>query len=231
MTITLHNLDCLPEMRKMPDRAFELAIVDPPYFSGPDKLGYYGEIISNTKVKRQSYKTMGNWTVPGIKYFNELLRVSEHQIVWGFNYFKISNLGPGRIIWDKINGASSFSDGEIAYCSIIDTVRFFRLMWNGMIQHNMKNKEIRIHPTQKPVALYEWLLKNYAKPGDRILDTHSGSLSIGIACYNLGFDLTAYEIDKEYFDAGKARLERHMAQGRLFETKQGRVVPTQKALL
>ncbi len=211
--IRLFNQDSLPAMKAMPDRAYELAIVDPPYFDGPNKSGYYGNVISTTKVKRQSYSIIGSWNVPDAEYLSELKRVSINQIIWGINYFPFQNPGPGRLIWDKKNDASTFSDGEIAYCSLIDTVRFFRFMWNGMLQQDMKNKEKRIHPTQKPVRLYEWLLKNYAKPGDKILDTHGGSGSIAIACDIMGFDLDWYEIDTDYFQAAKERLERHQKQG------------------
>ncbi len=163
--IRIFHQDCLEAMGEMKDGEYELAIVDPPYFSGPDKLGYYGGDVSQTKVKRQAYKILSKWDVPNNPYFIELFRVSKNQIIWGINYFSILNPGPGRIIWDKINDKSTFSDGGIAYCSLIDTVRFIRLMWNGMLQYDMKNKEIRIHPTQKPVRLYQWLLLNYAKPG------------------------------------------------------------------
>jgi len=215
--IELFNEDCMEGMKRYPDKYFELAICDPPYFSGPDKLGYYGNVVSTTKVKRQSYPVIAKWDIPQDDYFKDLLRVSQHQIIWGVNYFMVQNLGVGRIVWDKINDFSTFSDGEIAYCSLIDTVRFYRYMWNGMLQGDMKNKEQRIHPTQKPVKLYEWLLKNYAKSGDKILDTHLGSGSIAIACYNLDFDLTGFEIDKDYYDGAVNRLEEHKKQGRLFD--------------
>ncbi len=119
-------------------------------------------------------------------------------------------------MWDKKNDASTFSDGEIAYCSLINTVKFFRFMWNGMLQENMGNKEIKIHPTQKPVALYKWLLQNYAKPGDKIFDSHLGSASSAIAAYDLGFDFTGCELDLDYFEASVKRFEKHKAQMSLF---------------
>lgn len=211
--IELIHGDCMEYMKKMKDKAFDLAIVDPPYFSGPDKLGYFGAEYSQTKVKRQNYKILGDWTVPKQDYFNNLLRVSKEQIIWGFNYFNIMNLGSGRIVWDKKNDESTFSKCEIAYNSQKEHVSLFRFMWNGMLQEHMGDKkEIRHHPTQKPVALYKWLLKNYAKPGDKILDTHLGSGSIAIACHDMGHDLVGIEIDKEYYDAAVKRLENHKRQ-------------------
>ena len=215
--IEYYNEDCMEGMKRYKDKHFELAIVDPPYFSGPDKLGYYGKVISKTKVKRQSYEIKGSWNIPEQKYFDQLLRISKNQIIWGINYYVIKNIGEGRIVWDKINDFSTFSDGEIAYCSLIKTVKFFRFMWNGMLQGDMKNKESRIHPTQKPVKLYKWLLHNYAKKGDLILDTHVGSASSLIACYDMGFDAVGFELDKDYYEASKKRLEEFMAQGRLFD--------------
>lgn len=203
---TLFLGDCMDGMKQYPDKYFELAIVDPPYFNGPNKLGYYGAVKSKTKVKRQSYNVLSKWDIPKEDYFNELLRVSVNQIIWGFNYYTINNLGSGRIVWDKINDASTFSDGEIAYCSLIDTVRFYRFMWNGMLQGDMKNKETRIHPTQKPVKLYEWLLSNYAKQGDKILDTHVGSGSSLVACEKLGFEYIGFEIDEDYCKGASKRI-------------------------
>ena len=212
-------------MKRYPDKHFELAICDPPYFDGLKKLGFTNA-YTKIGVIRGGYKKAGTWKVPDLKYFKELKRVSRIQIIWGINYFTIENLGPGRIVWDKVNGDTTYSDCEIAYCSSIESVRMFRFMWNGMLQGlsieqgttqqgNKKLNEFRIHPTQKPVKLYEWLLKNYAKEGDKILDTHFGSLSIGLACHNMEYDLTAFEIDKDYFDAGQKRLIEHQKQGML----------------
>lgn len=211
------NLDCMIGMKEYPDKYFDLAIVDPPYFSGPDKLGYFGCKVSQTKVKRPQYKTLGKWDIPKEDYFIELLRVSKNQIIWGINYFNIVNLGEGRIVWDKINDFSTFSDGEIAYCSMIKTVRFIRYMWNGMLQGDMKNKEVRIHPTQKPVMLYKKLLKDYSKQGFKILDTHVGSASSLIAFEDFGLDYVGFEIDKNYYDKAKERLSNYKKQGLLFE--------------
>lgn len=213
----VYNMDCMEYMRNIPDKFFELAVVDPPYFDGPNRLGYYGKDITSFGVKRKGYKAI-HWEVPQKEYFVELFRVSKNQIIWGINYFPYSIFDSGRIVWNKVNGKSSFSDCEIAYCSLIKTVRMFTYMWNGMcqgksieegnIQKGDKRKnETRIHPTQKPIALYQWIYKNYAKPGDKILDTHLGSGSSRIAAYKMGFDFYATEIDKEYFEAQERRFK------------------------
>lgn len=198
------------------DKQFDLAICDPPYFSGPDRLGYYGASISSSGVVRDGYEKTDDWDVPGQDYFDELLRISKHQIIWGINYYYIKNLGTGRIIWDKVNGDSSFSDCEIAYCSIHDSVRMFSYLWNGMMQGknmyegkiqrgNKKLNEKRIHPTQKPVVLYDWLFENYAKPGMKIIDTHLGSGSICISAHKFGVGLVGCEKTKEYVLAAQER--------------------------
>jgi site-specific DNA-methyltransferase (adenine-specific) len=221
-----YNMDCMEGMRQFPDKYFDLAIVDPPYFSGPEKRGYYGRTISPIGVQR-IYKTSAEWSVPNKSYFNELARVSKNQIIWGCNYFNYQ-FGPGRIVWDKCNGESSFSDCEIAYCSMHDSVRLFRYMWNGMFQGksisegtvqkgDKKLNEKRIHPTQKPVALYEWILSKYAKEGDIILDTHVGSASSLIACHNTNHKFVGFELDKHYYELSKQRLDAELAQMNIFD--------------
>lgn len=213
-----YNMDCMEGMKEFPDKYFELCIVDPPYFDGPNKSGYYGSDVSKTKVKRQAYNIIGIWDVPQQEYYDELCRVSDNQIIWGINYYNFVNVPVGRIVWDKNkNPSCTFSDGEIASCSSIETVKFFRHTWDGFIQENMKDKEVKIHPTQKPVALYEWLLTNYAKQGDKILDTHVGSASSLIACHNLGFQYVGFEIDKEYYEESLKRLEAHKSQVSLLD--------------
>lgn len=220
----LYNLDCMEGMAEIPDNFFELAIVDPPYFSGPEKRGYYGRRISPIGVHR-TYRKTENWSLPDKSYFEELMRVSQNQIVWGCNYFDY-HFGPGRIVWDKCNGNSSFSDAEIAYCSMHNSAKLFAYMWNGMLQGksisegrtmqgNKTLNEKRIHPTQKPVNLYKWLLMHYAKRGDRILDTHVGSGSSLIACEDLGHAWLGFEIDPEYCRMAEERLAEHTAQIRL----------------
>ena len=220
-----YNMDCMEGIKEIPDKYFDLAIVDPPYFSGPEKRGYYGSKISKIGVHRD-YPISPEWKVPNEEYFVELERVSKKYVVWGCNYFKFE-FWPGRIVWDKCNEGSSFSDCEIAATNCHESVRIFRYMWNGMMQGksetqghimqgNKKKNEVRIHPTQKPVCLYEWLLKNYAKPGDKILDTHVGSGSSLVACYNMGFEYLGFEIDKEYFEKAAERIENVKAQCRLW---------------
>ncbi len=216
-----YNMDCMEGMKQFPDKYFDLAIVDPPYFSGPEKRGFYGKKESPIGVQR-IYEKTDEWDVPRKEYFEELARVSKNQIIWGCNYYNYQ-FGSGRIVWDKVNGASSFSDCELAYCSLHDSTRLFRYMWNGMMQGksllegeiqqgNKKLNEIRIHPTQKPVLLYKWLLMQYAKSDDKILDTHVGSASSLIACHDMGFQSVGFEKDKSMFKRSNGRLENHMSQ-------------------
>jgi site-specific DNA-methyltransferase (adenine-specific) len=167
----IYNMDCMEGMKDFPDNYFELAIVDPPYFSGPNKTPYYKGGNRKHYIK---YRTIKNWKPADQNYINELKRISKNQIIWGINYYAIEYLGSGRIIWDKKNDnpGNDFSDCEIAYCNIFDSVRIFRYLWCGFLQENLKKgREIKIHPTQKPVALYRWLLQNYATKGDKSL-TH-----------------------------------------------------------
>jgi site-specific DNA-methyltransferase (adenine-specific) len=215
--------DCMDVMRQYSDNHFDLAIVDPPYFDGPNKSGYYGKGYSNLGVKRSKhYDSIDSWSVPEADYFEELARVSKHQIIWGANHFadRFNSASPSWIVWDKDNGASSFADAELAYCSMDKAVRIFKYTWNGMHQGsyggNVKLNEPRIHPTQKPVALYEWLLTKYASTGQRILDTHLGSGSSAIAARNFGFEFVGAELDPAMFEAARDRIEKHCAQGMLF---------------
>ena len=197
----IYNQDCMEAMKEMSDNQFNLAIVDPPYgidINSSGRLGHYGG-----KGKKWDKDT------PSKQYFNEIERVSKNQIIWGGNYF---NLPPTRcfLIWDKQQPHNvSFASCEYAWTS-------FNLSAKTFYMRPQNADNIRIHPTQKPVKLYEWLLMNYAKEGDTILDTHLGSGSIAIACHNLGFELTGYEIDKEYFEAAKKRIEQHKQQARLW---------------
>lgn len=223
----MHTLTCednMDMMSRYPDKFFNLAIVDPPYFSGPDKLGYYGARTSSSGVTREGYQKLGNWELPDQKYFDELFRVSKHQIIWGINYYAKFVDSPGRIIWDKVKD-TSFSDAEIASCSMINSVRMFKFMWNGMnqgadftgkMQGNKKLNEKRIHPTQKPVTVYKWLLDKFSEKGDIILDTHTGSNSLAIACHDYGLELHGCEIDPYIFQKGMDRYENHIKQLNLF---------------
>ena len=207
------NEDNMELMARYEDNYFDLAIVDPPY-GGNDAIGKKDNKGCNKQAtKRTDYKVFEN-KAPNKEYFNELKRVSKHQIIWGVNFYNNYDLSGARICWDK--KGTAFGRAELAYYSGSKSVNICEVVWNGMLQHDMKNKEVRIHPTQKPVKLYEWLLMKYAKEGDKILDTHLGSGSIAIACHNLGYDLTACELDKEYYNAAIKRIEQHKAQQRLF---------------
>jgi site-specific DNA-methyltransferase (adenine-specific) len=193
-------------MATLPDKAFDLAIVDPPYGIGKRILGTWG--------KKTGMNEAVKWDkAPGEDYFSELFRVSRDQIIWGANYFvKHIPASMGWISWDKMNGTNNLSDFELAFTSFQDkTARRFSM------HHFSAGYDPKIHPTQKPVALYRWLLKNYAKPGQRILDTHLGSGSIAIACDIEGFDLVGCEIDADYIAGARKRLADHQAQPRLFD--------------
>jgi len=222
--IDVKYIDCMIYMKTCRDNEFDLAVCDPPYFNGPDKLGYYGASVSSCGVFREGYEKTTDWEVPNQDYFDELKRVSRHQIIWGINYFDIKNIGTGRIIWDKVNQNSTFSDCEIAYCSMHDSVRMFSYMWNGMLQGksisegrtargNKKKNEKRIHPTQKPVILYDWTFMKYAKPGMKILDTHLGSGSICLAADVFGVDLVGCEKTKKYAISAQERYNNFKSQG------------------
>ena len=211
-----YNMDCMQGMKEFPDKYFDLAIVDPPY-----GIGENGD-TNHTRsklAKAKDYKAFsGNDLKPPDKeYFDELFRVSKNQIIWGANHFisKIPYDSSCWIVWDKDNGDNDFADCELAWTSFDSAVRKFKYRWNGMLQENMKNKESRIHPTQKPVALYEWILSRYAKDGDIILDTHVGSASSLIACYNTNHKFVGFELDEYYYKVSKQRLDTEMAQMRL----------------
>lgn len=181
----VYNTDCLPAMKEFPDKYFDLAVVDPPYFSGPERRSYYGSNVSTTNIKRYYYPVTEHWEVPTEEYFDELLRISKQYIIFGCNYFDY-HFAPGRIVWDKCNGTSTFSDCEIAATNCHDSVRLFRYMWNGMMQGksieeghiargNKATNDVRIHATQKPIDLYRWIFRKYSDKGYKILDTHVGS--------------------------------------------------------
>jgi site-specific DNA-methyltransferase (adenine-specific) len=208
--------DCLdPEygMPSYPDKYFDLAIVDPPYGIGADisAVAQGGQKYGTAAAKKSYYHGTG-WDIspPHCDYFKEIRRVSKNQIVWGANHF-ISRLpfdSSAWIVWDKENGETDFADCELAWTSFKCAVRKARFRWNGMLQADMRQKENRIHPTQKPISLYRWLLENYAKPGDLILDTHVGSASSLIACESMGFDYVGFEIDEGYYNAAKNRMSK-----------------------
>lgn len=191
-------------MARYKDNHFDLAIVDPPYGINAGKM-----TMGSGKHEFGKGKDWDS-AVPNDDYFKELFRVSREQIIWGGNYFKLP-LNNNWIIWDKRNPNLSFSEAELAWCSINKNVRIFQRL-STLPDYDGKKK----HPTQKPIKLYEWLLMKYAKEGDKILDTHLGSGSIAIACHNLGFDLTACELDKDYYDKAMKRIDQHKSQTRLF---------------
>lgn len=212
----LYNCDCMEAMREYPDKYFDLAIVDPPYGSGGvedwEKKTRFGPWFDKYKRtgKTGDGKKIIDWDIaPGKEYFDELFRISKHQIIWGGNYFN-EHLPSNRnfIVWRKLTISESFSMAmaEYAWTSLNGNAKVFECAPQGT------KTEPRFHPTQKPVALYEWLLSQYAKKGDKILDTHAGSGSSLIACHRMGFEITAFEIDKEYYQKAKARLEEEKTQ-------------------
>ena len=215
--LDLRNCDNMDLMREFPDKYFDLAIIDPPYGIGEngDKNKSRGKL-----AVAKDYKSFydGDRSAPNQDYFKELFRVSKNQIIFGANHFisKIPFDSSCWIIWDKNNGESDFADAELAWTSFNTAVRIFKYTWHGMLQENMKSKELRIHPTQKPADLYKWILSKYAKQGDKILDTHLGSGSIAIACHYMNFDLVGCELDKDYFDAMQKRIKEETKQLSLF---------------
>lgn len=213
-----YNMDCMEAMRKMPDKCFDLAVVDPIY-GDVTNGGYMKNPHTTDKLAKANDYHLSIWSQKktGKEYFDELFRVSKNQIIWGGNYFQASIQRDSQcwIVWDKENGENNFADCELAWTSFDRAVRIFRFRWAGMLQGNMKQKESRIHPTQKPVALYAWIFQHYAKPGDKILDTHLGSGSSRIAAYDAGLDFVGYEIDKEYFDKQEERFAAYTSQIRI----------------
>jgi site-specific DNA-methyltransferase (adenine-specific) len=214
--IQITNEDNMLLMARYPDNYFELAIVDPPYGIGMDnqKVRVKPNRPNTYLRANENQYNISNWDneIPNKEYFNELFRVSKNQIIWGANYFcKFIPNGKGWIYWDKQMGDNNFSSGEFAFQS-------FQIKSSSYSFPSIRDAGFggRIHPTQKPVSLYKWLLDKYAKQGDKILDTHLGSGSIAIACHDYGFDLTACELDKEYYDKAMERLNNHMAQQKLF---------------
>ena len=210
--ILMINADCMEVMKHIKEKEAELACVDPPYGIGMD-----GGKRQYSEYERKNWDT----AIPDKKYFSELFRVSEHQIIWGGNYF---GLPPFKcfLIWDKTLHGNTYADGEMAWTSFNKVARIFTL--------NICFNRDRIHPTQKPVALYKWLLSRYAKPGDKILDTHGGSGSICIACHDLGYDLTWIELDEDYYNAACKRYKDHALQETLFSPEEIRQ-PVQGELL
>ena len=217
-----YNMDCMQGMAEFPDKFFDLAIVDPPY--GIGESGSRNK-TRGSLAKATEYKAFyGNdAAAPDTSYFKELFRVSKNQVVFGANHFisKMPFDSPCWLVWDKENGENDFADCELAWASFRSAVRIFRFRWAGMMQGDMKNKEIRIHPTQKPVRLYSWILNRYAKDGDIILDTHVGSASSLIACHRAGLQYVGFEIDPHYYELALKRLNDEKAQISIFDLAGG----------
>lgn len=213
MSVEILNIDCMEYMRKQPDKSFDLAIVDPPY--GIEIVQEFEKTVKSksSMMKGSNGIVGGHWddAIPKKEYFDELKRISKNQIIWGGNYF-LDYLGSTRCfcIWDKMNGTNPMADAELAWTNFSSSVRMYRM------HHFSHGYDSKIHPTQKPVKLYEWLLVNYAKPGQRIIDTHLGSGSSAIAAHNLGFDFVGCELDSDYYNAATKRFKQHTAQLTIF---------------
>jgi site-specific DNA-methyltransferase (adenine-specific) len=198
----LYNMDCLEAMKQFPDKYFELAIVDPPY-----GIGNFVQTSGNVRGTAVTW----NDNIPPKEYFDELKRVSKERIIWGANYYNCFEEKGGAIVWYKHQPPqTNLSECEIASYSRVKRVGYVDMFWT-----NIHRQEETIHPCQKPVALYKWLLMNYAKQGDKILDTHVGSASSLLACYDMGFDYIGFEIDKDYYEMAQKRIEDNKAQFRM----------------
>lgn len=210
-----HNVDCMEYMQSVPDKYFDLAVVDPMYGIGENgaKSGSRANL-----AKRIDYKPVDD-TPPSSAYFLELFRVSKNQIIWGANHFisAFSRDASCWLVWDKDNGGSNYADCELAWTSFPGAVRKFKYLWAGMRQEKQgASHQYRIHPCEKPIALYAWIYSRYAKPGNKILDTHLGSGSSRIAAYDAGLDFVGCEISPHYFKAQEERYQRHIAQQNIF---------------
>ena len=228
------NRDCMEAMREFPDGFFDLAVVDPPYGIGvvsththtqqlvggpPRPFGGKKHCVASKQTRSYEanfYPVFDDSSPPDADYFRELRRVAKRQIIWGGNFFDGLGRASCWIVWDKKRRGMDQADCELAWTNLPGQSRVFEFCWNGMLQGNMANKEKRIHPTQKPVALYRWLFQRFAKPGDKILDTHLGSGSSRIAAWDAGLDFWGYEISKVFFDLEEERFRTHTDQLSLF---------------
>ena len=210
------NVDCMYAMSLMPDKCVNLAIVDPPYNVGASDGNFGGKSSAPSRIsgKTDGKNYANHDKTPDKDYFDELFRISKNQIIWGSNYYPQYLYHSGAIVWDKKNDKNHvLSDCEIAFQSFSKLVNIVRIAWGGFYKEEESEiLKYRVHPNQKPVALYKWLLRNYAKPGDKILDSHMGSQSSRIACYDGGFDFVGMELDPEDFAAGNKRFENHITQ-------------------
>ena len=213
MNNTVYLCDCMDYMKGLPDNAFDLAIVDPPYGIGDKAFSRPGKNARPFSALYDGHE----WTdtAPEKEYFIEIMRVASNYIIWGGNYFVLPP-SRGFIYWDKVVYVPNFSAGELAYSSFQRPSSCFRHQWSGAFKASERGNS-NIHPTQKPIALYKWLLKNYAKPGQTIFDSHVGSGSIRIACHDMGYDFTGCELDPDYHAAQEDRFNTHKAQGQLFD--------------
>ena len=211
--MTIHNADCMEIMAGYEDNYFDLAVIDPPFGIGADKKNNGPNSATHERTSKaiiNTYKKT-NWDseVPTDAYFLELKRVSKRQIIWGANYF---NLQGGMLYWHKNVTMPTYSTGELAHLSWLNKVDYFEYTWHGMLQGDMKNKEKRIHQTQKPIALYNWIYANYAEPGQKILDTHGGSFSNAIAAHYAKMHFVGCELDADYYNAAIERIRKETRQ-------------------
>ena len=214
----VYNIDCMEGMARYPDKYFELAIVDPPYGIGASKRK--GSIKNGKYLcgfEEDTRYKISNWdaNTPNDRYFEELFRVSKNQVIWGGNHFKLEP-SRGWIFWDKVTPVPNYSDGELAWTSFDKVLKKIKIHWMGKLRTGVEVGYKCIHPTQKPIKLYKWILTNYAKQGDKILDTHLGSGSSRIAAYDYSFDFVGFELDAEYFEAQEKRFKNHILQTKLF---------------
>ncbi len=219
MNGTYENIDRMILISRYPDKYFDLVIDDPPYGIGEDGSKNHTRGLLAKPKNYKGYSGNDN-NPPPKEYFKELFRVSKNQIIFGANHF-IENLpkqnSSSWVVWDKDNGGTDFADCELAWTSFNSAVRKFKYRWNGMLQENMKNKEIRIHPNQKPVDLYKWILNEYTKHGQIILNPHAGSGSLEIACEDIGLQYVSGEHDIYYFNRSLKRIKYHLKQEKLFQ--------------
>ena len=214
----LYNLDSEKAIKRIQDKFFELAIIDPPYGIGENGTKNHTRSKLAESKDYKSYAGNDNASPPE-EYFRELFRISKNQIIFGANHFisKIPYDSSCWIVWDKENGNNDFADCELAWTSFKSAVRIFRFRWAGMLQGDMKNKEIRIHPNQKPVALYQWIIYKFSEPGVKIIDTHAGSGSCLIAAHKTQHKFLGFELDKTYYTLADKRLRDEMAQLSIFD--------------
>jgi site-specific DNA-methyltransferase (adenine-specific) len=211
----IYNMDCLEGMREIPDKSIDLVITDPPYGIGIGGAKPFGKIGGANCIEPTNYLLFDDSTPASKKHIKELMRISKNQIIFGGNYFELPP-SPCWIVWDKDN-TGNFADAELAWTSFTSAVRLFQHRWNGMLQEDMTHKEIRFHPTQKPVKLFEWIIKKYAKEGDVICDPFFGSGSCLVAAVRMGHNFIGFEKEKVYFDAAQIRIKKAQEQGKISE--------------